>query len=512
MKITSALAVLSLAPVVAFGALGPRSVLELPPGPGNPRNSEGDFAVLGDGSVLFVYSHYTKGNGGDHDPACLCSRVSRDGGRTWSAESREVVPNEGGMNVMCASFLRLRDGALALFYLRKNSQTDCRPVMRVSRDEGRSWSPPVLCVPDAEKAYYVLENCRVEMLSSGRIVMPLCLHESRDGAVSDWHGKLVCWLSDDAGRTWRRGSAPFSAFDAAGNRIVLQEPGVVELKDGRVLMYARTCHGRQWFFTSSDRGETWSAGRPSQLMGPCSPATLKRLSNGDLVAVWNDHADYPEFAARDGKGGTRLPLSVAVSKDDGVTWCHRRTVGDERDGGWYCYFGVLEHEGNLLIGYCARDALRHLRVTAVPLDWIYGGGDPGLPRRGFAGVREGPFWGLSTALGVWSAKPGEAEIRAWARGKGVFLPGGEGRRAHLELPVGTTLADVRLFAERCSPEGDFAFTAEGRGADGSWRRLASWGNEAKAGQPLALAFPDADGEMTALRFTCTSAAGVRLTD
>ena len=114
-----------LVPVVALGASGPRAVLELPPGPENPRNSEGDFAVLKDGSVLFAYTHYTTGTGDDNDPACLRSRISRDGGLTWSAESGTVVPNEGGLNVMRASFLRLKDGSLALFYGRKNSQTDC---------------------------------------------------------------------------------------------------------------------------------------------------------------------------------------------------------------------------------------------------------------------------------------------------------------------------------------------------------------------------------------------------
>jgi len=50
---------------VAFilsGALAqdvPVRALELPPGAGNPRNSEGAFVSLKDGRVLFVYSHYT---------------------------------------------------------------------------------------------------------------------------------------------------------------------------------------------------------------------------------------------------------------------------------------------------------------------------------------------------------------------------------------------------------------------------------------------------------------------
>ena len=440
------------------------------------------------------------------------SRISLDGGLTWSAESGTVVPNEGGLNVMCASFLRLKDGSLALFYGRKNSQTDCRPAMRVSRDEGKSWSSPVTCVPDCEKGYYVMENCRAEQLANGRIVLPMALHRSPGDAAFDYDGRLVCWLSDDAGRSWRRGSAPFAAFDAAGNRLTLQEPGVVELKDGRVLMYARTTHGRQWYFQSSDRGETWSGGRPSQLVGPCSPATLKRLSNGDLVAVWNDHTDFPEHAARDGEWGTRIPMSVAISRDEGVTWCHRRTVDDDRNGGWFCYFGVLEHKGNLLLGYCARDGLKHLRVTSVPLDWIYGGGADGTPRRGFAGIREGGFRSLSTAAGVWSAKRDHAEIRFWDSDKGVRIKGGTKRFACLDLPVGIRLEDIRLFAERLSPTGSYAFTVEGRLADGSWRMLLSRGDETPAGELLPLELSGEGADVNALRFTCSSSKGVLIAD
>ena len=500
-----------LAPAVGFAAVGPQTVLELPPGPGNPRNSEGDFAVLKDGSVLFAYSHYNKDGGSDNSPAYIASRISHDGGRTWSKESREIVPNEGGMNVMCASFLRLKDGSLALFYDLKNSVEDCRPVMRVSRDEGKTWSAPVKCVPDSEVGYYVFENCRAERLSSGRIILPLSYHEAKDGKTSDGYGKLVCWFSDDEGRTWRRGAAPFAAYDASGNRLTLQEPGIVELKDGRVLMYARTTHGRQWFFYSSDRGETWSEGRPSQLIGPCSPATLKRLRNGDILAVWNDHADYPEYAARDGSGGKRNPMSVAVSSDEGVSWRHRRVVEDLRhEGQNLCYFGVLEQKDDLLIGYCATNWLNPLRIKSVPRDWIYAGGADSGPRRGFFGIREGDFKWLSTGAGVWSAKPGSADVYAWPRGKGVRLWGW--CKACLELPVGGRLEDLRLFVERASSERKYGFAVEGRLADGTWRELFVQGEDTPTGRLLPIVLKDAPDGVTALRFSCLTDGDAYITD
>src|SRR6187399_2326094 len=81
----------------------------LPPGPGNPRNSEGAFVTLKDGRILFVYTHFTGGRL-DHAAAHLVSRVSTDGGLTWSDKDELVLPNEGTLNVMSVTMLRLADG------------------------------------------------------------------------------------------------------------------------------------------------------------------------------------------------------------------------------------------------------------------------------------------------------------------------------------------------------------------------------------------------------------------
>jgi len=222
----------------------PARVLELPPAKGNPRNSEGAFATLKDGRILFVYTHFT-GGGGDHDSAHLAGRYSADGGRTWTAEDRVIVPNEGGMNVMSVSLLRLKNDALALFYLLKNSERDCRPVMRLSRDEGATWGEPVMCVMD-EVGYYVLNNDRAIQLAGGRLVLPLCLHTVQGSDKMDWQGRVLCYLSDDNGATWRRSRSVHKGFDTQGRRVTTQEPGVVELKDGRVMMFIRASGGCQY--------------------------------------------------------------------------------------------------------------------------------------------------------------------------------------------------------------------------------------------------------------------------
>ena len=127
----------------------------------------------------------------------LCSRESNDNGKTWSKEDKVVVANEGGMNVMSVSLVRLHSGDIALFYLRKNSLRDCRPIMRISKDEAKTWSEPTECITD-EIAYYVMNNSRVAQLPSGRMILPTALHPNREGKLHD--GKIITYLSDDEGK------------------------------------------------------------------------------------------------------------------------------------------------------------------------------------------------------------------------------------------------------------------------------------------------------------------------
>ena len=132
-------------------------VLDLPPRPGNPRNSEGAFADLRDGRILFVYSHFLGESGSDHAKARLAARVSGDGGETWSEDTFIATPREEeAMNVMSVSLLRLGNGDLGLFYLLRFSWHEMRMWLRRSADDGRTWGAPVNCMPAG--GYYVVNT------------------------------------------------------------------------------------------------------------------------------------------------------------------------------------------------------------------------------------------------------------------------------------------------------------------------------------------------------------------
>ena len=175
---------------------GREVVLRMEPGPGNTRNSEGDFITLKNGRILFIYTHYTGGRGGDNDSAYLASRYSDDNGLTWSRVSEKVIEQEGKLNIMSVSLLRLQNGEIALFYLRINSEVDCVPIVRFSTDEAKTWSEPVQCITDRQ-GYFVLNNNRVIQLKNGRLLFAVARHQSPEQPKFSSRGELWSYFSDD---------------------------------------------------------------------------------------------------------------------------------------------------------------------------------------------------------------------------------------------------------------------------------------------------------------------------
>ena|SRR5690606_10915761 len=343
----------------------PRITLDLQPGHNNPRNSEGDFITLNDGRIMFIYSKYVGESSSDHAPASLAARYSSDGGLTWTSQDEIVVPNEGGMNVMSVSLLRLQSGEIALFYLRKNSTEDCIPMLRISRDEARSWSEAIPCITD-KQGYFVLNNARVIQLKDGRLMMAVALHNTPGG---EWKGQadLFAYYSDDNGQTWISSKKVPNDTD-----IVTQEPGLIELKDGRIMMYIRASGGFQQLSYSSDRGGTWSPIETSNIPSPLSPATIEKVpGSNDWLLVWNNNdGSNPELK------GKRTPITAAISSDEGKTWKYLKNIEDDPDG-WYCYIAIhFVDEDNVLLGYCAGNrpagtSLSVTHITHATKDWLY---------------------------------------------------------------------------------------------------------------------------------------------
>ncbi len=342
----------------------PQTVLKLNPSDNNPRNSEGDFITLNDGRILFIYTHFTGGDG-DHASAFLAGRYSDDGGLTWSNEDIKIIGNDLGLNIMSVSLLRLFNGEIALFYLRKKSLSDCRPVLRISQDEGNTWGDEIICIKD-RIGYFVLNNDRVIQLKNGRLLLPVSRHAAPDMEWSN-AGRIQTYYSDDKGVSWKVGDEVANPDD-----VTLQEPGVVAMMDGRIMMFMRNNSGVQYISFSSDQGESWSPAEPSGIKSPLSPASIERIPlTGDLLMVWNNNGGENKDIA-----GKRTPFNIGISQDEGKSWQKIRTLADDPEG-WYCYTAIEFAGEHVLLGHCAgnreeNNGLAETHISRINLDWIYG--------------------------------------------------------------------------------------------------------------------------------------------
>ncbi len=346
-----------------------KTLLTIDPHKDAPRNSEGDIIKLSDGRLALVYTKFSGGTQ-DESEAHLAMRTSADGGKTWTTDT-VALPNEGGRNVMSVSLVPSRDSGIMLFYLRKDtSHTSCTMFVRRSYDDLKTLSEPV--VVTTLPGYHVVNNDRVLRLKSGRLLVPSALHTDFETTISKFSPKaaMIVYYSDDDGRTWNKDSSPVPPLPE--RELVLQEPGLVELSDGTVLMYIRTGHGYQYFSESSDQGISWSKPMQSNLASPRSPATIERLPDTNkLVIIWNDHSGQHPYAEEN-----RTPLCLAIVDEDDRT-TPTSIVLEPDPNGWYCYTSMTFVEDRLILSYCAgqgrKDGLNRLKVAELPLPALKSG-------------------------------------------------------------------------------------------------------------------------------------------
>lgn len=357
-------------------------VRDIPPTAANNRNSEGAFIDLKDGRILFAYSRY--GNEGDSDGAAadIYGMVSANNGDTFEEPflmfSHQDVQAD---NVMSVSFLPMTNGDIGLFCLHKYDADQCRLYLSRSADDVKTWSTPILCTP--EEGYYVVNNDRIIRTATGRLLAPAAYHEATTRI--DENGKkeltgiapgvLIIYASDDDGDTWYRIAEDMTIPVSGGCTSGAQEPGLLQLTDGRLWCYIRTNAGRQYETFSEDDGKTWSPLVPSWFTSPCSPLSTKRLRDGRILAVWNPIPVYNGRSERPGGvwTGARTPLVYAISTDEGKNWSEPIAIETDENSG-YCYVAIHEAaDGGVLLAYCAGgpidgSTLNRLRIRKLFLN------------------------------------------------------------------------------------------------------------------------------------------------
>ena len=298
-----------------------------------------------DGQLWLVYSEPPKdqlvrfrerkilGSGWEEEwgPRVIRFIESRDGGRTWREEWTALDSAGRDFPGFHTSVLRLKSGRLGMIYTEANREyghpgrDSCGLVhYRVSEDRGRTWSDPVLL----DRMHACCCTGHAVVLSSGRIVAPSTRWISplpggeaeswevnAEGVPSPTFSYSFTYISDDEGETWKRS---LSELFVSVNRAAwdLEEPTVVELRDGRLLMHLRAAQGRMYKSFSPDGGSSWTRPEAVHIAAANAPSMIRRMpSTGELLMVWNQ-ASRQEIVT----SNCRIRLSCAISKDEGETW------------------------------------------------------------------------------------------------------------------------------------------------------------------------------------------------
>ncbi len=124
-----------------------------------------------------------------------------------------------------------------------------------------------------------------------------CMHY-----VENYHFHPVVAVSDDDGETWRLHHFPANPDHEAippHKSIRWQnsgaEPDVVELPDGRIMMIARNSLDVFYAYYSSDGGDTWTEGAPSDFHGTLTTPIFLRLHDGRALLFWCNTQPLPEL-------------------------------------------------------------------------------------------------------------------------------------------------------------------------------------------------------------------------
>ena len=322
------------------------------------RGIMGDFLQLEDGSILMSYAH------GD-----IKVIGSTDGGKTWGEPSvlvpRPKPPAKG--NIGAPGFLRLDNGDILLTYYHSTHPATpyyANNYYRRSSDEGKTWSDQFCYTPFP--GYLLVHNDRIQVLSTGRI-LAIAEYKAYLPTTSDHSGYVgMSFFSDDGGYSWQASKNTVDLYK--DQKVEVQEADAVELKDGRILMFARTYSGYPVFAYSEDKGETWGPGiaRKDIEMPYAGLPTVRRIpSTGDLLFIWISERSQDK---ENPKIHRRCALTAAISQDEGETLIHKRHIArdPEDDFGYQC----VEFLGDdiVLVAYHTREGIH---VARIGVGWFY---------------------------------------------------------------------------------------------------------------------------------------------
>ena len=224
------------------------------------------------------------------------------------------------------------EGRIFLFFKVGKKIPSWETWVKTSDDNGKTWTEAKELVAGDKGGRGPVRNKPI-ILSNGNWIAGASHEEGGWNAFAD--------ISTDNGRSWQ--ASPYVPLDRTkikGRGLI--QPTLWESAPGKVHMLLRSTEGAIYRSDSEDGGKTWSTAYKTGLPNPNSGIDLTRLNDGTLVLAYNpDATDW----------GSRSPLSLAVSFDNGKTWPKILDIdaGDKEDE--FSYPGVIHYGDTIAVSY-----------------------------------------------------------------------------------------------------------------------------------------------------------------
>lgn len=277
---------------------------------------------LNDDRLLASFSVYDRGE--TQKEWEWWQKYSVDNGLTWLPSYR-VEDNTSSYGVFpCGSIYKSSTNELWVFhghwyyFTAEAGAKKMELWYRKSTDYGVTWSADTNVT--TTHSYMAASYEGLELIS-GRLIIPIWWWSSYTGGVHVWSGAML--YSDNNGVTWTEGNAipSIPLTDSTNN---FDEPMIEQLPNGDLIVILRTIgigneDKKHWKSTSVNNGVTWS-----------QPTAISEISSYDTVAgiirLSNDYLLLAYIERTSGSTFDRRPLKIAVSKDNGTSWCIIKTL------------------------------------------------------------------------------------------------------------------------------------------------------------------------------------------
>jgi predicted neuraminidase len=308
---------------------------------------------------------------GESKVGIVMSRLPK-GSQTW--QQTMLIDNEEGKSFQNPVGFEDKSGRLWLFHSSQNAnegQANAVVMELWSDDHGKTWSKPQVAF--SKPGAFTRQP--VVVMDDGAWLLPMFYTPTAGIAKGAETHYSVMEISSDSGKHWRECRVPGSEG--------LVHPSVVKVGKNAYVGFFRSRFADWVYRATSSDGCTWTTPEKTELPNNNASIQVTRLKDGHLAIAFNNSSG-PE-GPKVGKTGPRVPLSVALSEDNGVTWTAVRDLerGEAGSNGEkhfparegrdeYSYPAIIQiADGKLVVAY----TYRRTGIKAVEFreDWIKGG-------------------------------------------------------------------------------------------------------------------------------------------